>query len=64
MRLVLLRDLQFICIFTDAIKSALLNVTFQSDIVRIWAHVKLSPLQSERLNQLGLSPLATIVYLS
>ena len=42
MRLVLLRDLHFICIFIDAVKSELLAVTFQSDILKIWAHVKLS----------------------
>ena len=38
-----LRDLHFICIFADAIKSELLTFTFQSNIVRIWAHIKLSP---------------------
>ena len=43
MRLVLLRYLQFFCIFMDVIKSELLNLTFQNDIVRIWAHIKLSP---------------------
>ena len=26
----------------DAIKSELLNLTFQSDIARIWVHIKLS----------------------
>ena len=31
-RLILLRDLHFICIFIDAIKSELLTLTFQSDI--------------------------------
>ena len=35
MRVVLLRDLHFISIFIDAIKSDLLPLTFQSDIVRI-----------------------------
>ena len=39
----LLRYLHFICIFIDAIKSELLTLTFQSDIVRIWVHIKLSP---------------------
>ena len=43
MRLVLLRGLHFICICTDAIKSELLTLTFQSGIVRIGAHIKLSP---------------------
>ena len=43
MRLPLLRDLDFISIFIDAIKSELLTLTFQSDIVKIWAHIKLSP---------------------
>ena len=46
MRLVLLRDLHFICIFIDEIKSELLTFIFQSDIVRIWAHIELSPLSS------------------
>ena len=66
MRLHLLKDLYFISIFIDAIKSELLTYTFQSDIVRIWAHIKLSAflLQSERVNQLKLTPLATTVYLS
>ena len=31
----------FLCI--DPIKSDILTFTFQSDIVRIWAHIKLSP---------------------
>ena len=35
-------DLYFICIFIDAIKSELLTFIFQSDIVRIWAHIKIS----------------------
>ena len=43
MRLVLFRDLHFIRIFIDAIKSELLTLTIQSEIVRIWAHIKLSP---------------------
>ena len=42
MRLVLRRDLDFICIFIDAIKSELLTLTFQSDIVRVSALIKLS----------------------
>ena len=42
-RLVLLRDFHLICIFFDAIRSELLTSTIQSDIVRIWAHIKLSP---------------------
>ena len=41
MRLVLLRDLHFIGILIDTIKSELFTFTFQSDIVRIWAHIKL-----------------------
>ena len=41
--LVNLRYLHFICIFMNAIKSELLTLTFQSDIVRIGAHIKLSP---------------------
>ena len=49
--------------FIDAVKLKLLPLTFQSDIVRIWAHIKLQ-LQSERLNQLKLTPIATTVYLS
>ena len=43
MRLVLLQDLHFICLFIDAIKSESLTLIFQSDIVRIWAHIELSP---------------------
>ena len=42
MNLVLLRDLHFIWILIDAIKSELFTLTFQSDIVSIWAHIKLS----------------------
>ena len=41
MGLVILRDLHFIHIFIDVIKSE--TLTFQSDIVKIWAHIKLSP---------------------
>ena len=47
MRLVLLRYLHFICIFMDAIKSELLTLTFQRDIMRIWVHIKLSPIYCE-----------------
>ena len=63
MRLVLLRDLHFICIFIDAIK--LLTLAFQSDNFDIlkWHCEDLSSyqtitllLQSERLNQPRLSP--------
>ena len=43
LRLVLFRDLFFICIFIDEIKSELLTSKFQSDNVRIWAHIKISP---------------------
>ena len=43
MRLVLLRDLHFICIFINAVKSEFLTLTFQSDIARIWTLIKLSP---------------------
>ena len=35
-------------VFIDAIMSELLALTFQKDIVRIWAHIKL--LQTESLN--------------
>ena len=62
MRLVVLQNLHFICIFIVTIKSELLTLTFQSDIVRIWAHTHL--LQSKCLNQLRLITLATTVYLS
>ena len=43
MRPVILRYLHFILIFIDTIKAELLNFILQSDIVRIWAHIKLSP---------------------
>ena len=44
MRLLLLINLHFICISIDAIKSELLYAyTFQIEIVRIWAQIKLSP---------------------
>ena len=42
MALVLLRYLHFICIFIDAVKLELLTLTFQSNIVNIWAHTKLT----------------------
>ena len=61
MALVLLRHLHFICIFIDAVKLELLTLTFQSNIVNIWAHTKLS--QNERLHQLRFTPLGTTVYL-
>ena len=48
MRLAPLRDLDFIYIFIDAIVSELLALTFQKDIARIWAHIKL--LHTESLN--------------
>ena len=41
--LVNLRYLHFICIFMNAIKSELMILTFQSDVGRLWAHIKLSP---------------------
>ena len=60
MRLVLVSDLHFVCIFVDAIKSDAINVnallTLQIDIVRIWAHIKLSPFYYKA------SALTTIVY--
>ena len=40
MGLVFPQDLHFIRISIDAIKSELLTLTFQSVIVRIWAHIK------------------------
>ena len=41
---ILLRDLHFICIsMMQLSRSYWLCLTFQSDIVRIWAHIKLSP---------------------
>ena len=43
MRLILLRDLHFIYIFIDALKLELLTLTIQSQIVRIWTHIKLIP---------------------
>ena len=43
MRLALHRDLNFIRIFIDVIKSESLTLIFQNNIVRIWAYIKLSP---------------------
>ena len=71
MILVLLRFLHFIFTFVDTVKSELLTLTFQSDIVRIWAHIKLSSFYykgntfyyRERLNQLRLVSLVIAVYL-
>ena len=43
------------------------KVTFQSDIVRIWAHIKLSPFYYKTnalTNWLRFTPLATTVYIS
>ena len=64
MRLVLIRDFHFICIFIDAIKLELLTLTFQSAICEdLNSHQTITLLlQSKRLNQL--KPLATIVYKS
>ena len=44
MALVLFRDLHFIWVFIVAITWVLLILTFHSDIVKIGAHIKLSPL--------------------
>ena len=65
MKLLLLRDLHFIPIFIDIIKSELLTYTFQSDIhcENLNSYQTITLLfQSERLNQLKLTPLATTVY--
>ena len=61
-----LRDWGFTYIFIDAIQSEFLALIFQSDIVRIWAHIKLASLlfQSERLKLPKVTPIATTVYLS
>ena len=65
MRLFFLRDLHSVCIFIDAaIKSELLTFIFQSDFLRIWTQAITLILQSKRLNQVRLTPLATTVYLS
>ena len=66
MRHVLLRDLYFICIFIDTTRSELLNFIFQSDIMKIWAHIKLSLFyyKANGLNQLALTlPVATVCLL-
>ena len=59
-------DICFLFVFLDAIKSELLILTFQTDIVKIWAHIKLSPFyyKSEWLNKLRFTPLPTTAYLS
>ena len=67
MTLILLRYLHFICIFMDAIKSELLTLIFKSDIVRIWVHIKLSPIyyKANALTNRDLHPYPpTTVYLS
>ena len=65
MRLVLLRYLHFICIFMDAFKSELLTLTFQSDCEDLSSYQSITLLlQSERLNKLRFTPLATTVYVS
>ena len=43
MRFALLKDLHFVWIFIDAIKSELLTLIFESNIVGIWTRIKLSP---------------------
>ena len=65
MRLVLLIYLFFVCIFMDTIKSELLTLTFQSDC-EDWSSYQTTTLllQSERLNKLRFTLLATTVYLS
>ena len=64
MRLVFLRDLHFICIVIDAIKAELLTLTFKSDIVRIWALIKLSPFyyKANTLTAIFYSYTAIIIY--
>ena len=49
MTLVLLGDLRFIYNFIHAIKLELLALKFQNDILRIWAHIKLSPYKTNAL---------------
>ena len=63
MRFVLLRDLHFICIFIDAIKSELLTLTIHCEDLSSYQTIILL-LQSKRLNKLRLTPLATTVFLS
>ena len=65
MRLVLLRYLHFICILMEAFKSELLTLTFQSDCKDLSLYQTITfLLQSERLNKLRFTPLATTVHLS
>ena len=65
MRLVLLRYLHFICILMEAFKSELLTLTFQSDCKDLSLYQTITfLLQSERLNKLKFTPLATTVHLS
>ena len=60
MILILLRDLHSFCIFIHAIKSELLTFIFQSDIENLNSYQTITILlQSKRLNQLTLTPLAT-----
>ena len=58
MALVLFRDLHFIWVFIVAITWVLLTLTFHSDIVKIGAHIKLSPLyyKTHALTNLDLHP--------
>ena len=63
MRLVLFRDLHFIFIFIDAIKSVIdfdISMRHCEDLSSYQTIILL--LQSERLNQLRLTPLAITVY--
>ena len=65
-RHVLLRDLYFICILIDTTRSEVLTFIFQSDIMKIWAHIKLSPFyyKANGLNQLALTlPVFTVCLL-
>ena len=65
MRLVLLRDLHFICIFIDAIKLELLIDISKLHCEDLSSHQTITLLlQSERLNQLRLTLLANIVYIA
>ena len=61
--LLLLRDLPFIFIFIDAIKSELLTLTFQSGIMASESISKYHPCYF-KVNQLRLTPLDTTVFLS
>ena len=62
MGLVILRDLHFIQIFIDVIKSE--TLTFQSDKDLSSYQTITLLLQSERLNQARVTPVTTTVYLS